>query len=93
LFFATASHEPGDSPSTSTGARMSWTPLLKRVFAIDITTCPQCSVPLTLIAVIEEPAVIVKILRHLRLLARPPPKSPARLEGSTHGFQPAGAGV
>jgi len=70
LFFAPASHEPGDSPSTSTRARMSWAPLLKRVFAIDITTCPQWSGPLTLISVIEEPGVIVKILRPLRLPAR-----------------------
>jgi hypothetical protein len=59
---------------------MSWAPLLKRVFPIDITTCPQCNRPLTLIAAIEEPAVIVKILRHLRLPARPPPKAPARLD-------------
>ena len=40
---------------------MSWAQLLKRVFAIDITTCPQCGGPLTLLATIEEPAVIVKI--------------------------------
>jgi len=73
LFFATTSHEPGDSPLTSTRARMNWAPGLKRVFAIDITTCPQCSGPLTLIAVIEETAVIAKIIRHLGL---PPDQSP-----------------
>jgi len=29
---------------------MSWVQLLKRVFAIDITICPQCGGPLTIIA-------------------------------------------
>jgi hypothetical protein len=44
---------------------MSWAQLLKRVFAIDITTCPQCGGPLTILAAIEDPAVIGKILSHL----------------------------
>ncbi len=30
----------GDLSSASTRARMSWAQLLKRVFAIDLTTCP-----------------------------------------------------
>ncbi len=44
--------------SVSTRARMSWAQLLKRVFAIDITTCPQCRGPLTILAAIEDPTVI-----------------------------------
>ena len=35
--------------------------------AIDLAACPQCGSPVTLIAAIEEPAVIVKILAHLGL--------------------------
>jgi hypothetical protein len=54
---------------------MSWAKLLKRVFVIDLTTCPQCSGALTLIAAIEDPAVIVKILAHLGLPTRAPPKN------------------
>ena len=34
-----SSNETGDSPAASTRARMSWAQLLKRVFAIDLTTC------------------------------------------------------
>jgi hypothetical protein len=64
----------------STRARISWAQLLKRGFAIDITTCPQCGGPLTLIAAIEEPAVIAKILAHLGVPTRAPPKTPARLD-------------
>jgi hypothetical protein len=70
----------GDLFPASTRARMSWAQLLKRVFAIDLTACPQCGGPLTLLAAIEDPAVIVKILAHLGLPTRAPPKAPARLD-------------
>ncbi len=72
--------DAGDPPSVSTRARMSWAQLLKRVFAIDMAACPQCGGPLTLIAAIEDPAVIVKILAHLGLPTRAPPRAPARLD-------------
>ena len=70
----------GELSSASTRARLRWAQLLKRVFTIDITTCPQCSGPLTLIAAIEDPAVIIKILSHLGLPTRAPPRTPARLD-------------
>jgi len=58
--------------------RMSWARLLKRVFDIDIERCPQCGGKLKIIAAIEEPAVIERILTHLGLSAQPPPRTPAR---------------
>jgi len=73
-------NEDGDSLSPSTRARLSWAQLLKRVFAIDITTCQQCGGPLPILAAIEDPAVIIKILTHLGLPARAPPRAPARLD-------------
>ena len=45
--------------------RMSWARLLKRVFDIDIKRCPNCGGALKIIAAIEDPPVIVKILSHL----------------------------
>ena len=59
-------------------ARLSWARLLKRVFDIDIEHCPQCGGKLKIIAAIEEPAVIERILTHLGLSAQPPPRAPAR---------------
>lgn len=59
-------------------ARMSWARLLKRVFDIDIEHCPQCGGALKIIATIEEPAVILRILAHLGLPTRAPPRTPAR---------------
>ncbi len=69
-----------DIPEASPPARLSWAQLLKRVFDIDLTICPQCGGPLTIIAAIEDPAVIIKILSHLGLPTRAPPKAPARLD-------------
>ena len=57
--------------------RMTWARLLKRVFDIDIEQC-QCGGKLKLIAIIEEPAVIEKILKHIGLDPQPPPRAPAR---------------
>jgi hypothetical protein len=51
---------------------MSWAQLLKRVFDIDVEHCPNCGGALKIIAAIEDPPVIVKILSHLRL--RPAPR-------------------
>jgi len=45
-----------------------------------MTTCPQCGGTLTLLAAIEEPAVISKILTHLGLPTRAPPRAPARID-------------
>ena len=60
-----------------TPVRITWARLLKRVFDIDIERC-ACGGKLKLIAVIEEPAVIEKILTHLALSPQPPPRARAR---------------
>ena len=57
---------------------MGWACLLKRVFDLDLEHCPQCGGDMKIIAAIEEPEVIAKILMHLGLPARAPPRSPAR---------------
>ena len=44
---------------------MSWAQRLKRVFRIDIETCEYCGGTVKIIASIEDPAVIDKILSHL----------------------------
>jgi Putative transposase len=44
---------------------MTWAQRLKRVFAIDIERCRRCGGMLGVIASIEEPEVIIRILAHL----------------------------
>jgi hypothetical protein len=46
-------------------ASMTWAKRLKRVFDIDIGTCEKCGGEVKIIASIEDPAVIRKILTHL----------------------------
>ena len=45
---------------------MSWAQRLKRVFNIDIEICSVCGGSMKVIACIEDPLVIKKILTHLR---------------------------
>ena len=71
-------HKPSEQADAHAPTRMNWARLLKRVFAIDVEHCPQCGGDFKIIAAIEEPAVIVRILTHLGLPARAPPRTPAR---------------
>jgi hypothetical protein len=60
--------------------RLSWAKLLKRVFDLDLEHCPNCGGELKVIAAILEQPVIEKILTHLGLQARAPPRAPARCQ-------------
>jgi hypothetical protein len=61
-------------------AAMTWAQRLERVFGIDIETCPACAAAMRIIACIEDPAVVEKILAHLDAKAAagqpPPPRAP-----------------
>ena len=52
-------------PPTPRHGAMSWARRLKRVFGIEIEDCARCGGKLQVIASIEEPQVIAKILAHL----------------------------
>lgn len=72
------SDEPDSATHHSTAASMCWARLLKRVFDIDIEHCPHCGGTMKIIAAMEDPSVIAKILAHLGLPTRAPPSAPAR---------------
>lgn len=58
--------------------RHSWADLLRRVYLIDVLTCPSCQGRRTLLAAIHDPDSIRRILHHLGLPAEPPAVTPAR---------------
>ena len=58
--------------------RHSWAELLRRVYLIDVLTCPTCRGRRTLLAAIHDPDSIRRILHHLGLPAEPPAVAPAR---------------
>ena len=78
FLFAADDRVDQEAVDPASPASVGWARLLKRVFDIDLEHCPQCGGDLKIIAAIEEPAVIVRILTHLGLPARAPPRSPAR---------------
>ena len=66
---------------------ITWAQRLKRVFGIDIETCQACGGDMKVIACIEDPGVIRKILDHLNRLAAttetnalPEPRAPPQAE-------------
>jgi len=68
-------------------AAMTWMQRLKRVFNIDIEICEKCKGPVKIIACVEDPVAIEKILRHLKEKAissntaqLPPGRAPPQIE-------------
>ena len=64
-----------DQPAKS---RISWARLLKRIFGIDVESCHLCGGKMKIIAAIEDPQVIKKILEHLDLPTKAPMPWPTR---------------
>jgi len=58
-----------DKPIAPRHVALRWAQRLKRVFGIDIEACTRCGGKLSIIASIEEPAVIAKILAQLEKTA------------------------
>jgi hypothetical protein len=44
-----------------------WADLMRRAFAADVLSCPRCGGRMTVLATIDDPAVIHRILTHLGL--------------------------
>ena len=55
-----------------------WAELMRRSLGLDVLACPRCGGRLTLIALIEDPAVIARVLRHLGLPTAMPEAQTAR---------------
>ena len=69
-------HKPNASSASAVAALAR---LLKKIDQVDPLRCPHCGSEMHLIASIEQPEVIRKILRHLGLWERPQRSPPPRL--------------
>lgn len=56
----------GEKSAIERHAAMTWARRLKRVFNIDVASCVRCGAAVRVIASIEEPALIERILAHVR---------------------------
>ncbi|NDY95499.1 hypothetical protein G3I74_07160 [Wenzhouxiangella sp. C33] len=61
----TKSAQTEDRTPAEQRSAMQWAKRLKRVFQIDVETCPKCGGTVQVIACIEDPPVIERILNHL----------------------------
>ena len=69
--------EGADKSATPRHVALSWAQRLKRVFGIEIETCARCHGRMKVIASIEDPAVIARILAHLdRTIGTQPERAP-----------------
>ena len=53
-----------------------WAKMIRKVYEVDPFLCPTCGGQMRVIALIEEPKIIDRIIRHLKLTfeaERPPP--------------------
>ncbi|MBI3856235.1 MAG: transposase, partial [Planctomycetes bacterium] len=81
---------PPEGAAPAPGARpryYDWATLMKRGMGLDVLSCPRCSGRMKVIAAIEEPDLISKILRSMGLPDEALPRRPARpLPQSTFEF-------
>ncbi len=77
--------EPVEDPDfsgdgSSKEYRRNWSRLIQKIYQTDPLCCPRCQGRMRILAFIEEPEIIKKILQHLGLWerkARPPPRANA----------------
>jgi len=75
--------EPVSEPASAFAAhaRSAWARLIRKVYEADPLECPKCHGPMRIIALIDDPPVVRRILDHLRLwqreaMERSPPVPP-----------------
>jgi len=91
---ALAPHEPmGRAEAERYGAARSrywtWAALMRRAFDLDVLRCPRCAGRMQLIATIDDPAVIHRILAHLALPGARDDPAPAAAVSPPRDNQPA----
>jgi hypothetical protein len=80
---------PLAGPDDPTRARrLEWSTLMKRAHQIDVLVCPRCAGSMRLVALIEDERIAKRILTHLGLQARPPPRGRPWRPAQSHSLDP-----
>jgi hypothetical protein len=71
--------EPGPESHSHArqAAKAAWAKLIRKVYEVDPLACPECGAQTRVIALIEDPAVIERILSWLGLWDPPQPCGPS----------------
>jgi hypothetical protein len=84
-------HRPGVSPPPPLKLPSKrWRDLILRVWHVDPLRCPVCQNPMRVIAVIDDPNVTERILRHLGAWHDPPPRPPPGSMPGPYTYEPCG---
>jgi hypothetical protein len=79
----------GERRGVGTPRYWTWAALMRRAFDLDVLRCPRCAGRMALIATIEDPAVIARILAHLGLPGARDGPEPAAVVSRPRDDQPA----
>lgn|GEM_PF-2959622 len=80
------SANPSKQPTEPKPARLTWAERLKRAFEFDVTVCPLCGRTLRVISDITDPALIDRILTHIRQSRAPPARVGFSMQAHGHVF-------
>jgi hypothetical protein len=75
--------EAGDDTALkppSPASRHRWAWLLRRVFAIDVTTCPECQGAMKVVTIATDPDDILAVVGNLPPTRAPPPSPQLELD-------------
>ncbi len=75
---AIAVEEPAAPRDPRADGNYLWANLMRRSLALDVLACPRCGGRLRLIAAVDQPTVVARILGHLALPTEVPGTRPAR---------------
>ena len=82
-------HRPGVSPPPPLKLpSKKWRDLILRVWHVDPLRCPVCQNPMRVIAIIDDPRVVEKILRHLGAWHDPPARPPPQGVRGPYTYEP-----
>jgi hypothetical protein len=82
-------HRPGVSPPPPLKLPSKrWRDLILRVWHVDPLRCPVCQNPMRVLAVIDDPRVVEKILRHLGAWHDPPARPPPQGVRGPYTYEP-----
>ena len=87
---AAAVQAPENAPVVAARARSAWARLIHKFYEVDLLVCAKCGAPMHVIALIDDAAIIRRILEHLgrwaprqaRKNQRAPPGGGKRIDGS-----------
>jgi len=87
---AAAVQAPENAPVVAARARSAWARLIHKFYEVDLLVCAKCGAPMHVIALIDDAAIIRRILEHLgrwaprqaRKNQRAPPGDGKRIDGS-----------